>query len=76
MPRLRARFFRVQRRRRAGGLFDLHRRGDHGPWWVHVLLWVPLATILTIGLLRVSKALLLALEYRHRAREGRIGEAE
>jgi len=46
------------------------------PWWVHVLLWVPLATILTIGLLRVSKALLLALEYRHRAREGRIGEAE
>jgi uncharacterized protein (DUF983 family) len=42
------------------------------PWWVHVLLWLPLATILTIGLLRVSKALLLALEYRHRAREGRI----
>ncbi|HEV2818753.1 MAG TPA: DUF983 domain-containing protein [Allosphingosinicella sp.] len=42
------------------------------PWWVHVLLWVPLATGLTIGLLRVAKGLLLALEYRHRAREGRI----
>ena len=44
------------------------------PWWVHVLLWVPLATGLTIGLLRISKGLLLALEYRHRAREGRIAD--
>ena len=44
------------------------------PWWVHVLLWVPLATFLTIGLLRLSKGLLLALEYRHRAREGRIAD--
>jgi len=42
------------------------------PWWVHVLLWVPLTAILTVGLLRLGKALLLALEYRHRAREGRI----
>ena len=42
------------------------------PWWVHILLWVPLATLLTIGLLRLAKGLLLALEYRHRAREGRI----
>ena len=42
------------------------------PWWLHILLWLPLTAILTIGLLRVSKALLLALEYRHRAREGRL----
>jgi uncharacterized protein (DUF983 family) len=42
------------------------------PFWVHILLWVPLTTTLTIGLLRLSKGLLLALEYRHRAREGRI----
>jgi uncharacterized protein (DUF983 family) len=46
------------------------------PWWVHVLLWLPTATILTVGLLRLSKALLLALEYRHRAREGRIRDGE
>jgi uncharacterized protein (DUF983 family) len=46
------------------------------PWWVHVLLWVPLAVILTIGLLRIGKGLLLALEYRHRAREGRILDRE
>ena len=46
------------------------------PWWVHVLLWVPLTALLTIGLLRVGKGLLLALEYRHRAREGRIRGSE
>ena len=46
------------------------------PWWVHVLLWVPLTAILTVGLLRIGKGLLLALEYRHRAREGRIQDSE
>ena len=44
------------------------------PWWVHVLLWVPLTAILTVGLLRIGKGVLLALEYRHRAREGRIAD--
>ena len=43
------------------------------PWWVHVV-WLPVAAALTIGGLRFSKALLLALEYRHRAREGRIAK--
>lgn len=46
------------------------------PFWVHILLWLPLAIVMTIGLLRLSKALLLALEYRHRAREGRIADGE
>ncbi|HET7282194.1 MAG TPA: DUF983 domain-containing protein [Sphingomicrobium sp.] len=41
------------------------------PWWVH-LIWVPVAAALTIGGLRISKAWLLAQEYEHRAREGRI----
>jgi uncharacterized protein (DUF983 family) len=39
---------------------------------VHVLLWVPLTLILTILTLRVAKGWLLALEFRNRAREGRI----
>jgi uncharacterized protein (DUF983 family) len=43
------------------------------PWWVH-LIWIPVAAALTIGGLRVSKAWLLAQEYKHRAREGRIVE--
>jgi uncharacterized protein (DUF983 family) len=43
------------------------------PWWVH-LVWTPFAALLTIGGLRVSKTWLLAQEYKHRAREGRIVE--
>ena len=42
------------------------------PWWLHVMLWLPLTAALVIGSLRLAKGLLLALEYRHRAREGRI----
>jgi len=44
------------------------------PFWVHILLWVPLTLALVIGLLRVAKAALLALEYRNAAREGRLAE--
>jgi uncharacterized protein (DUF983 family) len=43
------------------------------PWWVH-LVWIPVATALTIGGLRLSKAALLAQEYKHRAGEGRIAK--
>ena len=46
-------------------------RAGEPPWWVH-LVWIPVATILTIGGLRLAKAWLLAQEYKHRAREGRI----
>jgi uncharacterized protein (DUF983 family) len=39
---------------------------------VHALLWIPLTLILTVVLLRFAKGLLLALEYRNKAAEGRI----
>lgn len=42
------------------------------PWWLHLILWAPLTLILTVALLRLAKGLLLALEYRNEAREGRI----
>ncbi|MCW2366996.1 uncharacterized protein (DUF983 family) [Sphingobium sp. B7D2B] len=45
------------------------------PFWVHILLWVPLTTALVIGCLRLSKAALLIIEYRNKAREGRIADA-
>jgi uncharacterized protein (DUF983 family) len=41
------------------------------PYWVH-LIWIPVAALLTVGGLRLGKAALLAQEYRHRAKEGRI----
>jgi uncharacterized protein (DUF983 family) len=46
--------------------------GAHPPVWVHILLWGPLTALLVVGSLRIAKAALLTLEYRHRAREGRI----
>ncbi|GGO96140.1 uncharacterized protein DUF983 [Stakelama pacifica] len=42
------------------------------PWWLHVLLWLPLVVGGTLVSLRFAKGLLLALEYRNAAREGRI----
>jgi uncharacterized protein (DUF983 family) len=44
------------------------------PYWVHAVLWLPLVLILVLGGLRVVKALLMALQYRHKAREGRREE--
>lgn len=41
------------------------------PWWVHVVVWLPLTLVSVIGSLRIAKAWLLALEYRNRAAEGR-----
>ena len=42
------------------------------PWWVHLLLWVPFVALGTVLGLRVTKAALLAAEYRRKAGEGRI----
>ena len=46
----------------------------HPPFWVHFLLWIPITAMLVVGSLRVAKGVLLALEYRNAAREGRIDE--
>jgi len=42
------------------------------PFWVHILLWVPLTTAAVILLLRIAKAGLLYLEHRNEAQEGRL----
>lgn len=42
------------------------------PFYVHILLWIPITLVLTVLALRVSKGLLLALEYRNKAQEGRL----
>ncbi|MDT9013353.1 DUF983 domain-containing protein [Novosphingobium sp. APW14] len=41
----------------------------HPPFWVHIVLWVPLVAGLTLWGLRVSKAALLVAEYRRKAIE-------
>lgn len=42
------------------------------PWWVHAVIWLPVTVIGVMISLRIAKAALLALEYRNKAREGRI----
>ena len=42
--------------------------------WVHVVLWCFVTPILALGLLRFLKASLIALQYYHRAEEGRLSE--
>jgi uncharacterized protein (DUF983 family) len=42
------------------------------PYWLHALLWLPLLLILTLGLLRPLKGLLVALQFHHKAEEGRV----
>jgi uncharacterized protein (DUF983 family) len=44
------------------------------PFWVHILLWLPLTIALVMVFLRFAKGLLLALEFKNRAREGRLAE--
>ena len=44
------------------------------PVWVHVLLWGPVTFGLAFGLLRLLKATLVALQFRHKAGEGRLGQ--
>lgn len=42
------------------------------PWWVHVVLWGVATPLLALGLLRILKATLIALQYKHKAEEGRL----
>ena len=42
------------------------------PVWVHVVLWGLLTPLLAFVLLRVLKATLIALQYKHKAEEGRL----
>lgn len=42
------------------------------PFWLHAALWGPLILITTLTPLRPLKGLMIALQYRHQAAEGRL----
>ncbi|HEV7432846.1 MAG TPA: DUF983 domain-containing protein [Steroidobacteraceae bacterium] len=42
------------------------------PYWLHAALWLPLILIVTLVPLRLIKGLLIALQYHHKAAEGRF----
>lgn len=42
------------------------------PYWLHAALWFPLILLVTLPPLRLIKGLLIALQYHHKAAEGRL----
>lgn len=54
----------------AGALLVEFRLGP--PWWVHVVLWGVLTPVLAFGLLRGLKGVLIGLQHKHQAGEGRL----
>jgi uncharacterized protein (DUF983 family) len=42
------------------------------PFWLHAALWGPLILVVTLAPLRLLKGLLIALQYHHKAAEGRL----
>jgi uncharacterized protein (DUF983 family) len=42
------------------------------PYWVHAALWLPLILLVTLAPLRLIKGLLIALQFHHKAAEGRL----
>jgi uncharacterized protein (DUF983 family) len=41
------------------------------PFWVHLVIFLPMTLIVCVGLLRPLKGLLVALQYRNKAEQGR-----
>ncbi|MCC6826777.1 MAG: DUF983 domain-containing protein [Novosphingobium sp.] len=46
----------------------------HPPFWLHIVLWVPLTAGAVVWGLRAGKSALLAAEYQRRAGEGQLKE--
>lgn len=42
--------------------------------WVHVVLWGAVTPLLALGILRFLKAALIALQFKHKAEEGRLAK--
>jgi uncharacterized protein (DUF983 family) len=42
------------------------------PFWLHAVMWLPLILITTLAPLRAMKGVLIALQYHHKAAEGRL----
>jgi len=46
------------------------------PFWVHAALWLPLILATTLLPMRSMKSLLIALQFHHKAAEGRLTDRE
>lgn len=46
------------------------------PLWVHFILWVPLAIILSLVAMRSIKGILINMQYRNKASQGRLDDGK
>lgn len=44
------------------------------PFWVHLVVSLPVVAVICLALLRVMKGILIALQFRHGAAEGRLDQ--
>jgi uncharacterized protein (DUF983 family) len=42
------------------------------PMWVHLIIFLPLALVVCLGMLKPLKGVLVALQYRNKAEQGRL----
>jgi uncharacterized protein (DUF983 family) len=42
------------------------------PLWVHAVIWLPLTVLFSLGFLRPLKGLMIAMQYYHKAEQGRL----
>ncbi|MEM7303744.1 MAG: DUF983 domain-containing protein [Pseudomonadota bacterium] len=42
------------------------------PWWMHMVIWIPVILVLGIAVTRAIKGVLIVLQYQHNAAEGRL----
>lgn len=54
------------------GLALLVETSFHPPFWVHVILWIPLIVVTALWALRVTKAFMIALQFQTSASEGKL----
>jgi uncharacterized protein (DUF983 family) len=46
------------------------------PFWVHVLIWVPVTSLMVLFSLRIAKGALLIAEHRNKASEGKLADKD
>jgi uncharacterized protein (DUF983 family) len=42
------------------------------PFWVHLIIFLPMTVLVCMGMLRPLKSLMVAAQYHHKAEEGRL----
>ena len=42
------------------------------PWWVHLIVTLPLGALVCLGILRPLKGVMIALQYQNKAEQGRL----